>query len=391
MTRFRILVAGAVVLLLLAALVRTTLGGGGTRTLTAHFSQAVSLYKGSDVDIMGVRVGKVTSIKPEGSTVAVTMEYDDRYDLPADVKAAVVTPTLVADRFVQLAPAYTGGPTLKDHGVIPLQRTAVPVEMDRIYQSIDELTTALGPDGANKDGALNSALEAGANALRGNGQLGHDAIANMSDAARTLSKSSPKLFATLDSLDQVTQTLNANDATVQAFLTNLAKVSSQLSGESKDLQQALAAIAGAVTVTRDFVKNNKDKVTTDLSDLTTTMNALAQEKDTLGQVLQLAPLGLGDLADSFDVRTGTEGIRLQIGPQAMDLANILCSIVAVNKVPNSTAVCQLFKALIPANITQSVGAGITGGGVPSTLAGGPRDLAGLMRQAQPMLTKRVRR
>lgn len=370
--------AAVVVLLLVFGLVKLFSPGHGTNTLTADFSQAVSLYKGSDVDIMGVRVGKVTKIVPKGDHVAVTMEYDDQYKLPAQVKAAVVTPTLVADRFVQLAPAYTGGPTLADRGTIPMERTAVPVEMDRIYHSIDQLTKALGPDGANKNGALNSALEAGANALRGNGQLGHDALANLSDAARTVNRNSPQLFATLDSLDQVTRTLNENDATVQAFLGNLGKVSAQLGGESQSLQKALAAIAQAVTVTRDFVKNNKDKVTTDISDLTTTLNALAKQKDTLGTVLQLAPLGLTNLADSFDPRTGTEGIRLQIGPNAMDLGNILCAIVTNDKLPNAAAACTLFKALLPASLTSAVGAGITAGGVPSTLANGAPDLGSLL-------------
>lgn len=373
------IVAAAVALLLVVGLATLLAPGHGTNTITANFSQAVSLYKGSDVDIMGVRVGKVTKIVPEGDHVAVTMEYDDQYKLPAQVKAAVVTPTLVADRFVQLAPAYTGGPTLRDHGVIPMQRTAVPVEMDRIYQSIDQLTKALGPDGANKNGALNAALEAGANALKGNGQLGHDALANLSDAARTVNRSSPQLFATLDSLDQVTQTLNQNDATVQAFLTNLGKVSAQLGGESQSLQKALAAIAQAVSVTRDFVKNNKDKVTTGISDLTTTLNALAQQKDTLNTVLQLAPLGLTNLTDSFDTRTGTEGIRLQIGPNAMDLGNILCAIVTNDKIPNAGAACTLFKALLPASLTSAVGAGITSGGVPSgSLANGAPDLGSLL-------------
>lgn len=372
-------VAAAVLAVLLVLGLGSLLSPGrSNHTVTAHFSQAVSLYKGSSVDIMGVQVGRVTKIVPDGDSVAVTMEYDARYKLPAQVKAAVVTPTLVSDRFVQLAPAYTGGPTLADHGTIPMNRTAVPVEMDRIYQSIDQLTKALGPDGANKNGALNAALEAGANALKGNGQLGHDAIANLSDAARTVNRNSPQLFATLDSLDQVTQTLNANDATVQAFLTNLGKVSQQLGGESKSLQKALAAIANAVTVTRDFVKNNKDKVTTDISDLTTTLNALAQQKDTLGTVLQLAPLGLGNLADSFDPRTGTEGIRLQIGPNAMDLGNILCAIVTNDGLPNAGAACTLFKALLPASLTSAVGAGITAGGVPSTLANGAPDLGSLL-------------
>ena len=59
--------------------------------------------------ILGVNVGRVTAVIPEGNSVRVEMEYDAEVDVPEDAKAAIVTPTLVADRFVQLTPAYTEG------------------------------------------------------------------------------------------------------------------------------------------------------------------------------------------------------------------------------------------------------------------------------------------
>ena len=48
----------------------------------------------------------------------------------------IVTPTLVADRFVQLTPVYTEGPTMADGADIALPDTGVPVELDRIYASL---------------------------------------------------------------------------------------------------------------------------------------------------------------------------------------------------------------------------------------------------------------
>ena len=77
--------------------------------VTAHFPRAVSVYKGSDVRVLGVNVGRVTAVIPEGNSVRVEMEYDAEVKLPKDAKATVITPTLVADRFVQLTPVYTEG------------------------------------------------------------------------------------------------------------------------------------------------------------------------------------------------------------------------------------------------------------------------------------------
>ncbi len=98
----------AVVALVLVALVGAYLllrPGAETRTVTAHFSRAVSLYEDTEVRILGVPVGQVTAVVPEGDTIRVEMEYDAEYDVPADAQAVIVTPTLTADRFIQLTPA----------------------------------------------------------------------------------------------------------------------------------------------------------------------------------------------------------------------------------------------------------------------------------------------
>src|SRR5262249_2224168 len=92
---------------------------GGPRKGTAHFPRAASVHKGTDVRVLGVNVGRVTAVIPEGNSVRVDMEYDADVDIPANAKAVVITPTLVADRFVQLTPVYTSGPRMKDGADIP--------------------------------------------------------------------------------------------------------------------------------------------------------------------------------------------------------------------------------------------------------------------------------
>ncbi|UDY22304.1 MCE family protein [Nocardioides sp. Kera G14] len=359
LTRSKLIAALAIPIVLIALLLLPM--GGGHRTVTAHFTNAISIYPGTDVTIMGVAVGKVTSVKPEGSTVKVTMEYDDQYKLPSDVKAALVTPTLVADRFVQLVPAYDGGPTLKDDGDIPLARSVTPVEMDQIYSSLGELTDALGPNGANKDGALGAVLADSAKALKGNGQAGHDMIENLSKAAQTLGDNSDNLFQTVDGLAALSEKLKQNDTTVSQFLTKLSGVSTQLATESPDLAKALDAIADAVSVTRSFVKDNKGALITDVKKLSDTIEILAKQKDSLGTTVQLAPLGLANLGDGFDTGTGTEGARFQFGPLASDLPGVLCNVVTADKIPNASALCSLIKALVPATVTNDIGAGVIDG------------------------------
>ncbi|TQL68440.1 virulence factor Mce-like protein [Nocardioides albertanoniae] len=345
--------------LLCGLLLVSEIAAPDTKTVTVSFPQAVSVYEGSDVVIMGVKVGRVASLKAKGDHVDAVIEYQSEYKLPKDVKAAIVTPTLVADRFVQLTPAYTSGPAMADGGKIPVSRTATPVELDRIYGSLSELTTALGPNGANKNGALSDVLSEGADALEGNGKVGNKAISDMSEAAQVLGGNSEQLFETLSQLSEVTTTLAKNDKTTDKFLTDLGTVSSQLAGESDELDQALVAIAQAVHVTRDFVKNNQDALVGDVKELNTTLGVLAKEKKTIGEVVDLAPLGIGNLAEAFDTRSGSVGFRLQVGPIGNDLSNILCMVVENDKIPGSKEICALFKALLPTGSTDSAGQALT--------------------------------
>jgi ABC-type transporter Mla subunit MlaD len=219
--------------------------------------------------------------------------------------------------------------------------------MDRIYRSINTITQTLGPQGANKEGALGELLASSADALEGNGELGNEALANLSAAARSLGDNSPELFATVESLAGITQALAANDDDVVRFLKDLSKVSKQLAGESDELEAALEAIARAVTVTQDFVRDNRELLATDLSKLSRTLEIILREKESLKTTLELGPLGLTNLALQFDAVSSGAGIRVQLTPTVSDLGNVLCSLVITAGVPSAEAACTLFKALVP--------------------------------------------
>ena len=89
----------------------------GTTEITAYFDKAVGIYEGSDVRVLGVEVGKVTSVEPQGDLVKVGLRVDRGVDIPADARAVQITPSVVADRYVQLTPAYTGGDTMSSGAV----------------------------------------------------------------------------------------------------------------------------------------------------------------------------------------------------------------------------------------------------------------------------------
>lgn len=338
-----------IVAALVLAFVFTRVGDAiSDKTVTAHFSRAVSVYVGTDVRILGVNVGKVTSVTPEGDSVRVEMSYDGKYDLPADAKAVIVTPTLVADRFIQLTPVYTSGTVMADDADIALPETAVPVELDRIYASLRDLTATLGPNGVNADGTLNHLVQAGAQALKGQGKRGNAMIRNLAAAAQTFGDNSGDLFDTVSQLARFTTTLGQNDRLVRAFVTDLADVSAQLAGERGQLQLLLRSVANAVGTVEGFVKNNRKALVTDVEKLTRVVTNINSERSSLDTALNVAPVAMGNLVLAYNVASGSVGSRIGISGNLFDADGFLCGIVQQSALPTASKslACQLFKTLL---------------------------------------------
>jgi len=338
----------AVALILLAATFFLVREPGQTKTVTAHFPRAVSVYKGTDVRILGVNVGTVTAVIPEGNSVRVEMEYDGEVKIPKDAKAVVVTPTLVADRFVQITPVYTEGAVLADDADIALPDSAVPVELDRIYASIRDLSEALGPNGVNKDGTLNHLLEAGANALDGQGGRGNEMLRQLSEAAATFGEGAGPLFDTVESLAVFTNTLADNDALVRAFIQDLAGVSSSLVSERVEIQKALKAVADSVGTVKTFVQSNRKALVTDIEKLTRLMKTINSERDSIDTALDVAPVAMNNLVLAYNQPSGTIGSRIGIQGNLWGTDDLLCAIVQQSDMPavSKDLACTIFKQLI---------------------------------------------
>ena len=320
--------------------------GAETRTATAHFSRAVSVFEDTEVRILGVPVGRVTAVVPQGDTVRVEMEYDAEYPVPEDAKAVIITPTLTADRFIQLTPAYTDGAKLADGAVIEVEDTGTPIELDRIYKSLSDVTRALGPNGVNRDGTLNNVLKAGSRFLDGQGAKANATIVNMSRAVEVFADGSGDLFGTVRALDEFSTALAANDAAVSRFMGNLGAVSQQLADEKDELAAALSNLAGVLAKVEQFVRGNRELLTKDVENLTRILGVMATERTALETVLDIGPAAMGNLHIAFDPESGTIGSRLNFQGNVQDLDNFLCILVRNAGISESGQACQLFKGLL---------------------------------------------
>lgn len=289
---------------------------GGT-TVTAYFDQVTGVYAGSDLRILGVRVGRVESVEPRGKDVKVVLRIDEGVQVPKDAHAVVVAPSLVADRYVQLAPAYTGGAVMEEGAQLPASHNAVPVEVDQLYASITELSTALGPEGANAQGAFAGLLDTGAKNLKGNGKDIGDSIEQFGKATKTLDKSSGNLFDTLSYLQTFTTMLKDNDGNVRAAEAQLNSVTGFLADDKKNLGAALKELGTALAQVKTFIKDNRGELKKNVDALVPITQALVDQRASLAESMDVLPLSAGNVLNAYDPEHRTLNGRTNLNELSM--------------------------------------------------------------------------
>jgi phospholipid/cholesterol/gamma-HCH transport system substrate-binding protein len=289
----------AVIALVSAGLVLTS-GSPGTQ-VTAYFTNTIGVYPGSTVRILGVSVGSIDSVQPEGQRVKVTMTINSGVPVPASADAVVVAASVVSDRYIQLTPPWTSGPQLADNAVIPASRTATPLEIDQLYSSLAKLANALGPNGVNAHGALSDAINTGAANLAGsNGKDFNTMINELGQATRTLSGSRDDFFATINNLQQFTTTLNTDDSQVRLAQQQLAQVSGFLAGDRQDLAGSLHELAIALGQVQAFIANNRSLIKSNVTKLADITKILVDERASLAQTIDVAPLAVDNVVNAYD-------------------------------------------------------------------------------------------
>jgi virulence factor Mce-like protein len=206
---------------------------------------------------------------------------------------------------VQLTGVYTSGPKLRDGTTIPLSRTATSVEIDQLSNGIVKLTQALGPNGANKNGALADLLDVGAANLRGNGAAMKQTLARLSQLAGTLSGNRGDFFKTISNLSKFTNTLAKDDRSVRGLNTALSTVSQVLANDRQSFTDSLHELSVALTTVKNFIQNNRALISSNVKKLAVLTQALSDERESLAQALRAAPVAVDDLINAYDAKHHT--------------------------------------------------------------------------------------
>jgi phospholipid/cholesterol/gamma-HCH transport system substrate-binding protein len=256
----------------------------------AYFTDAGGITPGDDVNVSGIKVGKVSNVELAGDTAKVTFTVDRDVRVGDQSLVAIRTDTVLGQKSLSVTPKGAGSTT-----VIPLGRTTTPYT----------LNTALQDLGGNASQLDKPKLEQALQTL-----------------TSTLKDATPQLRGALDGVANLSRSLNRRDEALQQLLMHAKRVSdtlAQRAGQVNDLvtegnllfaalderRQALSnLISGIDDVSQQlsgFVADNRREFKPALDKLNAVTDNLLERKEHIGEALRRLPpyaTALGEVVGS---------------------------------------------------------------------------------------------
>ncbi|MEA2476847.1 MAG: phospholipid/cholesterol/gamma-HCH transport system substrate-binding protein [Actinomycetota bacterium] len=270
-----------------------------TYQVTAYFVKTIGLYPHSDVDVLGVPIGKVSEITPVGSQVKVVLQIEDRYKVPANANAQIVPPSLISDRYVQLTPAYQSGPALADGAVLHTDRTQIPAELDDVYAQLKKLLDTVKPGRPGAPGPLGTLVKQLNLALHDReGQL-QSTLVSASDLTQTLAGARGHLSGLLVNLDQLFTKIATRAGEIGSLNSNFANVLTALHVSRADLRGTLQNLAGVTGEVGSLVRQQGNQLGGDLGLAARVLAKVLKHRASVSESLSWLPVVAVGLGKAF--------------------------------------------------------------------------------------------
>jgi phospholipid/cholesterol/gamma-HCH transport system substrate-binding protein len=319
--------------------------------VVAYFDNSNGIFVGDDVVILGVPVGKIEKIEPQPERAKISFWYDDKYKVPADAQAAIISPAVVTPRAIQLLPAYNGGAALSDHAVIPLERTAVPVEYDDLRQQLEKLTQTLQPTQPGGVSTLGAFINTAADNLRGQGANIRQSLIRLSKVFSTLGDHSDDIFGTVKSLAALVSALQDSTGILRQLNGSLSAVTGLLANDPNEVGDAVKDLNDVVGDVGSFVKDNRESLGTTSDKLAELSQTLVESLDDIKQTLHVAPTAFQNFANIYEPANAALTGALALNNFANPISFICGAIQAASRLggEQSAKLCAQYLAPIVKN------------------------------------------
>jgi phospholipid/cholesterol/gamma-HCH transport system substrate-binding protein len=259
----------------------TLLFGLGRYEVTVNLPAAAGLYASGNVTYRGTEVGRIEKVRLSPTGVDAVLSLDSSVKIPADLQAQVHSTNAIGEQFVELVPNSGDGPALKNGDVIPVDRTTVPADINSLLDTTnaglqaiphDDLKTAID-DAYTAVGGLGPELS---RIVKGTTDLAIDARSNLDALTTVIDRSKPILDTQTDTADSI-----------QAWASNLARITGSLARENTSVRGVLDSGPAAADEARQLLDRLQPSLPIVLANLTSLTNVAVVYRDNLEQLLVL--------------------------------------------------------------------------------------------------------
>ncbi|MEU2255286.1 MlaD family protein [Nocardia xishanensis] len=201
---------GALVLALVAAIGYLVVFDPARKTVAycAVMPDAIGLYPGNHVTALGIPIGTVNSVRPEGTGVRVDFEVQEDRALRGEVTATTVSDTLVADR--DLAVLGEPGAAPWDRSTC-ITKTFTPKSISQTLQGFSQLAGQLtGGGNPGEQTRIRDSVVAFEAATSGTGPELNKLITDLGDALRAPDAAIGRIGGLLDSYSRLMSSIALN-------------------------------------------------------------------------------------------------------------------------------------------------------------------------------------
>ncbi|MBW8486354.1 MCE family protein [Actinomadura parmotrematis] len=252
--------------LVLAAYAYGTLGlGQGGYAVSGVFAGTGGLQKGSEVQLAGVTVGKVTRIEPDfrNGHIVVTWKVDSGVRLGTGMHADIRLSNLLGGQYVKLsgpvaAPYLKGLPDARRR--IPLERTSIPYTLSDTLGGASNVAGRL--DAASVDRLLTEAAKVKLPSQQETARM----LADLRKVSTALNASFPQVAAIIANSDKLTATLASKDEQLAQLLRYGDTLLKELARRRDDLAAALGGGSRVVKTLDTTLAAHQKQLNTVLND-----------------------------------------------------------------------------------------------------------------------------
>jgi phospholipid/cholesterol/gamma-HCH transport system substrate-binding protein len=273
----------AAVVLAAAVLVGVDLTSGSTTyPINAVYASAPGLFPGAAVDVLGVPVGTVVTVKNVADKVDVGMVVKAGTHIPTEALASLVAPEVLGQPDVDLNPGYTHGSYLRSGATIPESHTTVPVNTDQLLKQLRRTLDDINPH------AVGNLITNLAQDLNGQGAGLNTLISSAAGTIQLLANKGDDLGQLNGSLAQLTGTLDSDTSQIEQLVQEYDTVSGVIAQHSGQLNDAITQLTGASTSLSNLLLPNLQPLEADVGTVTTVGRTLDRNLGSVDEILQQA-------------------------------------------------------------------------------------------------------